>query len=219
MLFAVDKNGQRISATPKADGWCPMCEEKLLPKCGKIIAHHWAHRGEDCDPWTEPETEWHRYWKSLVPPECSEVTIEKSGVRHRADIRTKRGTVIELQHSPLGVDEIAMRESFYGKMIWLFDVQTCRPTHSENGVSLPDYAKEIRLRLRPRQGKEGFYTFRWVHPRRSIAHVKSPTYLDVGSEEIFKLEWMSKETPCGGKGILKPRETFESWLRRQCDTA
>jgi hypothetical protein len=195
-----------------------MCGEKLIPKCGRIVTHHWAHKGKDCDPWREPETEWHRYWKSLVPSECSEVVIEKNGLRHRADIVTNTGIVIELQHSPMGEDEIAIRESFYGKMIWLFDVQTCRRTHSKNGIPLPSHAKAIRLRLRPKEGKEGFHTFRWVHPRRSIAYAISPTYLDVGSEEILKLEWMSKDTPCGGKGILKPRAVFESWLRRQCGT-
>jgi hypothetical protein len=219
MLFAVDQDERKISATPKTEGWCSMCKEKLIPKCGRIVTHHWAHRGEDCDSWREPETEWHRYWKRLVPPECSEVTIEKDGVRHRADIRTKSGLVIELQHSPLGLDEIAAREAFYDEMIWLFDVRICRPTHTEDGIPYPDYAKQIRLRLRPKEGRDGFYTFRWVHPRRSIAYAQSPTYLDIGSDEIFKLEWMSKETPCGGKGIVKPREAFESWLRRQCGTA
>jgi hypothetical protein len=196
-----------------------MCKEKLIPKCGRIVTHHWAHRGADGDSWREPETEWHRYWKRLVPPEYSEVTIERNGTRHRADIATKSGIVIELQHSPLAVDEIAEREAFYGKMIWLFDVRTCRPTHDVNGTVIPSHAKEIRLRLRPKEGKEGFHTFRWVHPRRSIAYAQLQTYLDVGSGEIFKLEWMSKDTPCGGKGILKPRETFESWLRRQCGAA
>lgn len=219
MLFAVDQDRQKISATPKTEGWCPMCKEKLIPKCGRVVTHHWAHRGEDCDSWREPETEWHRYWKRLVPPEYSEVMIERNGARHRADILTKGGIVIELQHSPLAVDEIAEREAFYGKMIWLFDVRACRPAHSENGIRLPGHAKEIRLRLRPKEGREGFHTFRWVHPRRSIAYAQSPTYLDIGSDEIFKLEWMSNDTPCGGKGIIKPQETFESWLRRQCGAA
>ena len=219
MLFAVDRNNQKIAAASKADGWCSMCGEKLLAKCGKIVTHHWSHRSEDCDTWRESETEWHRYWKSLVPPKFSEVTIEKNGQRHRADIVTKNNVVIELQHSPLSIDEIAEREFFYVKMIWLFDVQTCRPTHSENGVPLPNWAKQIRLRLRPKQDEKDLYTFRWVHPRRSIAYTQSHTFLDVGAGEIFKLEWMSKDTPCGGKGKLRPRVEFENWLRSQCDAA
>ena len=151
-----------------------------------------------------------------MPPKYSEVKIAKDGKLHRADIVTRRGTVIELQHSPLGVDEIGEREAFYGKMIWLFEVQDCRPTHSVNGVLLPDYAKQIRLRLRQ---SDGSHTFRWVHPRKSIAYAQSPTYLDIGSDEIFRLDWMSKETPCRGKGIIKSKGVFESWLRRQCEEA
>ena len=216
MLFAVDQDGQKIPATPKAEGWCSMCEEKLIPKCGRIVTHHWAHRGEDCDPWREPETEWHRYWKSLVPPEYSEVTIPKNGILHRADIVTRNGVVIELQHSPLGVDEIEDREAFYGQMIWLFDVRDCRPQSvlGSDGeyYDLPDHAKQIRLRLRP---KEGYHTFRWTHPRKSIAYAQSPKHLDVGSGEVFELKKMSKETPCGGWGYLKPLAAFEGWLKSQ----
>lgn len=216
MLFAFDRDGQKIPATSRAEGWCSMCNEKLIPKCGRIVTHHWAHRGEDCDLWREPETEWHRYWKRLVPPEYSEVTIERNGARHRADIVTKSGIVIELQHSPLAVGEIAEREAFYGKMIWLFDVRACRPTHDVNGTLLPSHAKEIRLRLRQ---KDSYHTFRWVYPRKSIAYTQSLTYLDVGSDEIFRLRKMSKETPCGGWGNLESRGVFENWLRRQCGAA
>src|ERR1041384_4441321 len=147
MPYAIDSNGKRIDPARGVIGWCDICHEKLIPKCGPIVTHHWAHKGEDCDPWWETETAWHRYWKSLVPSDCCEVTIERNGNRHRADIVTVRGTVIELQHSPLGVEEIRERETFYGTMIWLFDVPVCRPMHSENGISLPDHAKEIRLRL------------------------------------------------------------------------
>ena len=219
MLFAVDRNNQKIAAASKADGWCSMCGEKLVAKCGQIVTHHWSHKSEDCDTWHEPETEWHLYWKSLVPPKYSEVTIEKDGQQHRADIVTKNNVIIELQHSPLSIDEIAEREFFYGKMIWLFDVQTCRPTRDANGTPLPGWAKQIRLRLRHKPGEPDLYTFRWVHPRRSIAYTQSPTYLDVGAGEIFKLDWMSKNTPCGGKGKVRPQREFENWLRRQCDAA
>lgn len=47
--------------------------------------------------------------------------MEVSRGEHRADIVAKDGAVIELQHSPISVDEILARERFYGKMLWLID--------------------------------------------------------------------------------------------------
>ncbi|MEY2466184.1 MAG: competence protein CoiA, partial [Verrucomicrobiota bacterium] len=190
--------------------------EKLMPKCGHIIVHHWAHPGEDCDPWREHETDWHRYWKSLVPSNCTEVTIERNGAIHRADIVTKKGIVIELQHSSISVDSIQDREAFYGHMMWLFDLRECRPEPKYEEMNDRKYlinAKEIRLRLRP---KDNHHTFRWCHARKSIAYAKAKVYFDVGGNEIFGLRKMYIEKRCGGWGLLKSKEIFESWLKKQC---
>lgn len=198
--------------------WCPICGEKLIPKCGRIVTHHWSHRGEDCDSWREPETEWHRYWKGLVPEDCAEVTIEKNGQKHRADIVTPDGVVIELQHSSLGVEMIERREAFYERMIWLFDVRDCCPAPRY----LPEYfngeepVNWSSIRLRLRRHKKGYHTFRWLHPRKSIAYTTAEAYLDVGQEHIFRLKKMWTEPPCGGWGLLKPKSLFEQWLLKKC---
>jgi competence protein CoiA len=151
-----------------------------------------------------------------VPADCTEVTIERNGERHRADIVTWKGTVIELQHSSISVDSIEEREAFYGQMIWLFDVRECRPEPKYQEIYERRYltnAKEIRLRLRP---KEDHHTFRWCHARKSIAYAKAKVYLDVGQDEIFGLRKMYVETRCGGWGILKPKAVFEAWLKKEC---
>lgn len=44
------------------------------------------------------------------------------GKYHIADILVD-GTVIEIQHSPISKEEIRERETFYEKMIWIFDVK------------------------------------------------------------------------------------------------
>jgi competence protein CoiA len=195
-----------------------MCGERLIAKCGRIVTHHWAHKGKDCDPWREPETEWHRYWKSLVPASCVEVTIQKNGEKHRADIVTPKGTVVELQRSTLGVDKIEQREEFYGRMIWLFDVREARPAaryHPEwYSGQIPTNETAIRLRLRKKE--KGYHTFRWHHSRKSVAHTGAETYLDVGRGEVFRLMKMAKTTPCGGWGYLKPADVFVAWLQRTC---
>ena len=115
-----------------------------------------------------------------------EVVIENNGVIHRADAVMKNGTVIELQHSYLSVDEIAKRESFYKKMVWVFD-------------TISAYEKE-RFDLRM---KDGYQSFRWKHARKSIAYAQKPVRLDLGNGRVFDLKKMSKETPCGGWGKIK----------------
>ena len=107
---------------------CPGCGGEVLSKCGEINIQHWAHMtGVDCDTWAEAETEWHRGWKNLFPPEWREITIKSdtTGETHRADIKIPNGPVIEFQHSNISSEEIREREDFYteygGGIIWVVD--------------------------------------------------------------------------------------------------
>jgi hypothetical protein len=97
----------------------PPCGYGCRPKCGEVNIWHWAHHARgDCDPWSEPVTEWHLGWQAAVPPERREVVIGS----HRADIVTASGGVVEIQHSPITAAVIAAREEFYGsRMAWIFD--------------------------------------------------------------------------------------------------
>ncbi|WP_246735481.1 competence protein CoiA family protein [Rhizobium binae] len=53
-----------------ARGTCSGCGSPTLAKCGPKRLHHWAHVSTAvCYRWCEPETEWHRAWKSLFPTE------------------------------------------------------------------------------------------------------------------------------------------------------
>ncbi len=122
MWYATDvRTGTLISATPDANAICPGCLEPVIPKCGEIISWHFAHRSNDCDSWSEPESEWHLKWKELAPPERREVVIEN----HRADvIWPGHNGILELQHSSISLTELREREEFYrskGYMVkWLF---------------------------------------------------------------------------------------------------
>lgn len=122
MKFAVAE-GERVEARPKLSATCPCCNQPVTAKCGKVKVWHWSHRGNlACDTWHEPETEWHRGWKNRFPVEWQEkVLIAPGGERHRADVTTASGQVIEFQHSPLHPDERAARELFYGKLLWIVD--------------------------------------------------------------------------------------------------
>ena len=91
MKYALYQN-QRITPTKDIkDAICPICGELVIPKCGKIKMHHWAHKtSQNCDPWWENETEWHRKWKDHFPEDFQEYLMVDSvtGEKHIADIIT-----------------------------------------------------------------------------------------------------------------------------------
>ena len=64
MLYAIETDGKRIQPVKDARALCPGCKKIVIAKCGVINVHHWSHlNGCECDPWHEPETEWHIGWK------------------------------------------------------------------------------------------------------------------------------------------------------------
>jgi competence protein CoiA len=114
-------NGERQRARPKLSGNCPICGDRMVSKCGTKILWHWAHYGrKHCDPWWENETEWHRSWKACFPEEWREqVHFDEKGEKHIADVKTPSGTVLEFQNSAMPAQELAVREHFYGKLLWI----------------------------------------------------------------------------------------------------
>src|SRR5262245_27498151 len=118
-------DGKRREAQPGHSAKCPDCGAAMTAKCGRYRVWHWAHQGRrNCDPWSEPETEWHRFWKNQFPEHCQEVRhIAKDGEIHRADVKTEFDVVLEFQHSPLSEVERVSREQFYGNMIWVVNGQ------------------------------------------------------------------------------------------------
>lgn len=178
MLYAINKNNERITPQPNIDAYCPGCKLLLVAKCGSINIHHFAHINSDCDSWYEPESEWHKKWKEKFSIECREVVIGN----HRADIKTKKGMVIELQNSSISAEEIIERENFYNKMMWVI-----------NGESFKDNFEISH--------KEGYVTFRWKHPRKCWMYAKKPIYIDFGNQ-IFRMKKMHNHLPCRGWGLV-----------------
>ncbi len=198
MIYAI-QNEQRTIATPGARGTCPSCDAPVIAKCGKLISWHWAHVRAECDPFSEPMTQWHIDWQNRFPAEWQEVVIKRDGQTHRADVQLPSGKVIEFQHSPISVEDIAAREAFYGDMVWVFD---CRGAYEND-----------RLEIRSKATHE---TFRWKSPRTSIALAKSPVFLDLGIGGLLSLKKMHAQSPCGGWGHLvtttRDSDFPHSWL-------
>lgn len=123
MKFAYVNNIKR-EAEKGLIGYCRFCSSELIAKCGDYKVHHWSHKKRrNCDPWWEPETDWHRNWKNEYPPEWQELLFhdEKSGEKHISDVHTIHKLVIEFQHSPINTEERVSRETFYKNMIWVID--------------------------------------------------------------------------------------------------
>jgi hypothetical protein len=123
MKFALVDNNKTVAAKG-LKGFCPICQEAVIPRCGLVKIPHWAHkRNTHCDKWWENETEWHRNWKNHFLEEWQEIVAidDKTGEKHIADIRTNFGMVVEFQHSYITAEERVSRESFYKNMAWVVD--------------------------------------------------------------------------------------------------
>lgn len=122
MKYAIVEN-KKVEATKGVKGTCPNCGFDLIAKCGELKVNHWSHKGNrNCDPWWENETEWHRSWKGYFPKEWQEIVhFDESGEKHIADVKTKNGWVLEIQHSFMNPEERRSRNSFYQQLVWIVD--------------------------------------------------------------------------------------------------
>lgn len=202
MFLAVAPDGERIEAAPNLSATCPCCDEPVIPKCGDIVSWHWAHqRDSECDPWAEPDTAWHRSWQDLVPPERREVVMGP----HRADIVTPDGLVVEIQSKSLSGEEIAEREAFYGRMLWIAD---CRLPVAKWKIGNGHTGLDIRPH-------EGYASFRWRHARKWVSLPTKRVYLDCGKHiGLLELRKFYPGPPCGGWGIIRSYEWMAELMNR-----
>src|SRR5271166_975016 len=210
MMYAETASG-RAEASPGLEGTCPSCGHPCRPKCGQLVTWHWAdHARADCDPWSEPMTEWNLGWQRAVPPERREVVMGP----HLADIMTASGGVVEIQYSSISADMITEREEFYGdRMAWIFDARAA--AISRRALAPPcDCTYEGCQRLGAVRQAAPWATvlFRWYSPRRSITACRRPVFIDLGRDGILRLPWPFmpyEESP----GALYTRSSVEGWLK------
>ena len=127
MRFAKNKNGKRIKVSFSGEkAICLDCDSEVFGRKGRIKIPYWTHpNNSDCDSWYEPTTQWHLDWQNQFPIEYQEISQvdNQTGEIHRADIKLPNGTVVEVQNSPIKIEEIEQRENFYGKenLIWILN--------------------------------------------------------------------------------------------------
>ncbi|MBB4274112.1 competence protein CoiA [Rhizobium mongolense] len=188
-------DGRRRLAERGLRGACPVCGAPILAKCGSMRLHHWAHVSTiSCDPWWEPETQWHRDWKDRFPTDWQEHRrIAPDGEIHIADVLTAAGVAIEFQHSSLSSTERASREEFHQKLAWIVDgmrLKRDHPSFFRPLVSAPVTLRKYQAFVLPLIGVP--IIERWSKAR-------SPVYLDFRDE------------PCGVPGIP---DGFAIWRLR-----
>lgn len=79
LFFGIDDTYQRIniSGAKKREYYrCPLCNELLIQKKGRIKVHHFAHKQSVCDEWySESKGVWHREIQSYFSPKYQEIII------------------------------------------------------------------------------------------------------------------------------------------------
>ena len=144
MLVAIDNLdatiGKLIRATKNAVGYCRDCKTQLIPKCGMIVTHHWAHHPDtNCHCW-EPESKWHLDWKCTLknPKGNIEVKVVTEEKYKRADMVTAGGMIIEFQKSPMSLEERLDREEHYRSMLWVIhpDIANSKTWRRRTGCAI-----------------------------------------------------------------------------------
>lgn len=187
---------ERKRAAPGLTGTCPECQALVQAKCGELVSWHFAHMpGEiDCSDHYEPETAWHRDWKSVAPIECCEVVRNEC----RADVMTLTGWAVEFQRLTLPAETVHAREQAHGRVLWI--------------VNAVEAHEAGRLILRQR---DGYQTFRWYHAARWWSACRGRVVLDLG-DAVFVVRKAYFNAPVSGWGNAIDRKIAKARLAATC---
>jgi competence protein CoiA len=181
---------------PGLKGFCRNCGELMVAKCGQYKLWHWAHKSKmHCDLWWEPETEWHREWKNRFPKEWHEVVLFDSvtNEKHIADVKTRRGLVIEFQHSPIKPDEMKARERFYDNMVWIVDGCRGELDAAHFNLGLGNQIHDRPVAYSHRWYGRGTLFNNWIQATK-------PVFIDFGQANLWRLVMFDPSTKDGVVG-------------------
>lgn len=149
MRYALDENDNKIETKYSGQrAKCPGCKKEVTGKIYSKKKNHWAHLKSDCDNWYEPMSDWHIKWQDYFPKENQEITLYDDNYKefHRADILLDNGTVIEIQNSPIAINEVIQRETFYNRngLMWILNAENLIPNSKFMHFILPEKC-EIKI--------------------------------------------------------------------------
>ena len=194
MFTAYDEMGKKVSITQAEKGrsyYCPLCNEMLIVKKGKIKVPHFSHKPDSScvEDWGDMSV-WHLDWQEKFPVECREFVMEKNGEKHRADIYIEaQKLVIEFQHSFISCEEFNKRNQFYAdcgyEIVWVFDA--AEKIKDINNYSIPPGANGRPSRIadyytQPLEWKRKQSTFEWAFERNKGREIA--IYLEVQIETL-----------------------------------
>ena len=191
MRYAI-VDGERAEAQPRLRGICQCCGGSTIAKCGEHVVWHWAHkRREDCDPWWESETEWHRSWKDRFPPDWQEVVHYDpvTGEKHIADVKTPHGLVVEIQNSPIHPGELRSREDYYGRIVWIVNGDRREPDGGRQ--TLDKIYFNMGRSSHPMRHDPLAFQVKW-NGRSKLLHnwsrATANVYFDFGDSKLWRLD-------------------------------
>jgi competence protein CoiA len=182
--------------SPGLKGLCKSCGSQMFTKCGEHKLWHWAHRSRGhCDPWWEPETEWHRAWKNHFPKEWHETILfdVATGEKHIADVKTEHGLVLEFQHSVIKPEELKARERFYDNMVWIVDGCRGELDAAHFNLSLGGRINETPVA----------YSMCWYGQSKLFDNwiqATKPVFIDFGGANLWRLIMFNSSTKKGAVG-------------------
>lgn len=191
MYFANSSTGIRtyIDDASKSESYfCPICNQAMVQKRGKINAHHFAHISSTaCDKWYTEKSLWHSSWQARFPENSRERILGNTRNYHVADV-FYNNIVIEFQHSSMSSEEFGMRSKFYSrhgqKLIWVID---CENEYAKGRLF---YADDERIL--------GLDYFRWEQPKRYLlgntpnAINNVEIFLQIQSDRLLRIDQISR---------------------------
>ncbi len=124
MIYA-NNNNKRIKATETGQrAECPGCGEVVISRCGEYKENHWAHKKDSSSCKYKPMSDFHLMVQSLFDDDCLEkISTDYNGEKHIADI-VVNGLVLEVQNSPIKLDEIRKRNLHHKNIVWVLNWDT-----------------------------------------------------------------------------------------------
>jgi competence protein CoiA len=128
MLLALNDKNELISPIKTGERAIdPFSKTEVISKVGTLNIPHWALKSNvEYDNWYEPMTEWHYNWQLKMKSLGAKLEVilknDNTGEKHIADCMFDNGIIVEVQHSNIKLEEISIREDFYGiNLVWILD--------------------------------------------------------------------------------------------------
>lgn len=218
MLIAV-QNQKRIKAYKGAENCsCPICNQEVVAKCGELMIWHFAHKTNDNNCiFGKGKGNWHYLWQNKFPIDC----VEYKKDNHIADIFIKE-TAIELQESPISLEEIKERNLSWGdNTIWI--VSADKPGFEEqmvNDINTGEHSNNIYDNLYGLSFNSKNTKWYWRYPKKALLFGCKNLYFDLGeySQRLLHILTVESDLFVGRSHLEYDRTVYHGlaeWVKKE----